>query len=71
MLVASTDSGVCLLEFVDRRMLPTQVQRIRQRLRAVFVPDRSDLTEQALERVGMVDAADRNVAGYSKVPVRV
>jgi ABC-2 type transport system ATP-binding protein len=26
----------------------------------------SDLTQQALERVGMVDAADRRVAGYSK-----
>jgi ABC-2 type transport system ATP-binding protein len=32
-----------------------------------FEHDRArDLTEQAIERVGLLDAADRNVAGYSK-----
>jgi AraC family transcriptional regulator of adaptative response/methylated-DNA-[protein]-cysteine methyltransferase len=46
MLVGATDEAVCLLEFVDRRMLPTQIDRIRRRLGAVFVPDRSELIDR-------------------------
>lgn len=38
MLVGTTDGALCLLEFVDRRALPNQIKRIRERLRAVFVP---------------------------------
>ena len=46
MLVGATDEALVMLEFVDRRMLPTQVQRLRRRLGAVFVPDRNDVTAQ-------------------------
>ena len=39
MVAAVTDRGVCLLEFADRRMLETQVRRLRRRLGgAVFTP---------------------------------
>ncbi|MEM7417425.1 MAG: methylated-DNA--[protein]-cysteine S-methyltransferase [Gemmatimonadota bacterium] len=38
MLVGASDDEICLLEFVDRRMLPNQIKRIRQRMNAVFVP---------------------------------
>jgi len=38
MLAAATREALVLLEFVDRRMLPNQVRRIRERLGAVFVP---------------------------------
>jgi AraC family transcriptional regulator of adaptative response/methylated-DNA-[protein]-cysteine methyltransferase len=31
LLAGATDKGVCLLEFVDRRMLPTQLTRIQRR----------------------------------------
>ena len=37
MVAAATERGVCLLEFADRRMLETQIQRIRQRFRQPFV----------------------------------
>ena len=47
MLVGATDDKLILLEFVDRRMLPTQIKRIRHRLGAVFVPDRNALTTEA------------------------
>jgi AraC family transcriptional regulator, regulatory protein of adaptative response / methylated-DNA-[protein]-cysteine methyltransferase len=43
MLAAATDEALVLLEFVDRRMLPGQVRRIRERLGAVFVPDSNDV----------------------------
>jgi AraC family transcriptional regulator of adaptative response/methylated-DNA-[protein]-cysteine methyltransferase len=45
MLAGATDEALCLLEFADRRMLPTQVKRIRRRLGAVFVPDRNDVID--------------------------
>ncbi len=38
LLTGATDEGVCLLEFTDRRMLETQIQRLRKRLNAEFVP---------------------------------
>jgi AraC family transcriptional regulator of adaptative response/methylated-DNA-[protein]-cysteine methyltransferase len=52
MLAAATETHLVMLEFVDRRMLPTQVRRIRERLGAVFVPDSNDVireTREALE----------------------
>jgi AraC family transcriptional regulator of adaptative response/methylated-DNA-[protein]-cysteine methyltransferase len=38
MLAGATDQGVCLLEFADRRMLETQLNRLRKRLSAELVP---------------------------------
>jgi AraC family transcriptional regulator of adaptative response/methylated-DNA-[protein]-cysteine methyltransferase len=38
MLAGSTESGVCLLEFVDRRMIETQLQRIGKAFAATPVP---------------------------------
>lgn len=46
MIVAATDQHLCLLEFVDRRMLETQIARLRKGLNAAFVPDRNDLIRQ-------------------------
>lgn len=59
MLVGATDTRLCLLEFVDRRMLPTQVQRLRRRLDAVFVPDRNGLIEQTELEIGEYFAGRR------------
>ncbi len=38
MLAGATDKGICLLEFVDRRMLETQIKRLKKYLNAEFVP---------------------------------
>jgi AraC family transcriptional regulator of adaptative response/methylated-DNA-[protein]-cysteine methyltransferase len=38
MLAGATDEGVCLLEFVDRRMLERQLQRLSRLLNAKVVP---------------------------------
>ncbi len=38
MLAGATDDGICLLEFTDRRMLETQIERLRKRLKAAFIP---------------------------------
>lgn len=47
MLLGATDSGVCLLEFTDRRMLETQLQRIARRLNCAFVPGSNAAADQA------------------------
>ena len=41
MLAAATEDGVCLLEFADRRMLETQIARLRKRLDAEVLPGTS------------------------------
>ena len=44
MVAGATDSGLCLLEFAERRMLETQLRRIAKRLDAVLVPGETDVT---------------------------
>lgn len=51
MLAGATDDALCLLKFVDRRALPTQIARIRKGLGAVFVPDRNPIVEQTAREV--------------------
>lgn len=38
MIAGTTDDAVCLLEFVERRMLPEQIRRVQKRLDCLFVP---------------------------------
>lgn len=38
MIAGATDDGLCLLEFGDRRMLETQLDRLRRRLGCTMVP---------------------------------
>ena len=38
MVAGATEEGICLLEFTDRRMLETQISRLKKYLKATFVP---------------------------------
>jgi len=38
MLAGTTADAVCLLEFTDRRMLETQLKRLRKHFKAAFIP---------------------------------
>jgi len=38
MVACSTEKGICLLEFTDRRMLPTEFNDIKRKKKAVFTP---------------------------------
>jgi len=49
MLLATTDDAVCLLEFTDRPMLQTQLERLAKRVDGAFVPGPNDVG-RALER---------------------
>ena len=54
MIAAATERGVCLLEFADRRMLETQIRRLRRLLAgATFTPGSCthlDLLDRELQR---------------------
>ena len=41
MLAGATRTGLCLLEFVDRRMIETQIERLRRLFRTALVPGAS------------------------------
>jgi len=38
MVMGVSDQGLCLLEFAERRMLDTQLKRLREKLGRVFLP---------------------------------
>jgi AraC family transcriptional regulator of adaptative response/methylated-DNA-[protein]-cysteine methyltransferase len=46
MLIGATDDALVLVEFVDRRQLAAQIEKIGRRLGAVFAPDSSPLIER-------------------------
>jgi AraC family transcriptional regulator of adaptative response/methylated-DNA-[protein]-cysteine methyltransferase len=52
MIAGATDEALCLLEFVDRRMLQTQIARLRTRLRATFVPGESEILARTAAQIG-------------------
>jgi O-6-methylguanine DNA methyltransferase len=51
MLAGTTDEGICLLEFTDRPMLPTQLAVIERRLRRPLVAGRHLLIERLQDQL--------------------
>ena len=45
MMAGATDEGICLLEFTDRRMLETQIERLRKYLQSELIPGKSKYFE--------------------------
>jgi AraC family transcriptional regulator, regulatory protein of adaptative response / methylated-DNA-[protein]-cysteine methyltransferase len=51
MLVGATNDAVCLLEFVDRRMLQTQIRRLAGRLDCAFAPGTNPVIDLAVDEL--------------------
>jgi AraC family transcriptional regulator, regulatory protein of adaptative response / methylated-DNA-[protein]-cysteine methyltransferase len=51
LLMGTTETGVALLEFTDRRMLATQLQRLERKLKCVFVPGETAVGRQMAEEL--------------------
>lgn len=51
MLAGTTDHALCLLEFVDRRMLETQLQRLQKMLNCFFVPGSNEITTKTADEL--------------------
>jgi len=52
MIMGVHDGGLCLLEFAERRMLDTQLKRLRQRMGRVFLPGDHPLMKQVKQELG-------------------
>ncbi len=63
MLAGTTDEAVCLLEFTDRRMLPTQLERLEKRLGCAFVPGSTEVSRQLEEE--LADYFDGSLEAFS------
>ena len=51
MIVGVHDTGLCLLEFAERRMLDTQLKRLSQRMGRVFLPGDHPMMEQVQQQL--------------------
>lgn len=60
MVAAATDRTLLLLEFVDRRMLPSQFKRLQRSLGCVFVPGESPVFAQVREELDEYFAGARS-----------
>jgi len=59
MLAGATQEGICLLEFVDRRMLETQIKRVTHRLQATVLPGESIFFDTLKHQLDEYFAAQR------------
>jgi len=66
MLAGATDQAVCLLEFIDRPMLPTQLERIGKRFKETPVPGSNRVIDD-LE--GQLDAYFRGALNQFNLPL--
>lgn len=60
MYAGGTDTGLCLLEFTDRRMLETEFLDLRKRLNANILPGQNEITRQAEEEINEYFEGKRN-----------
>jgi AraC family transcriptional regulator of adaptative response/methylated-DNA-[protein]-cysteine methyltransferase len=61
MVLGATEQAVCLVEFAERRMLATQLDRLRRRLGCVMVPGTTKLLERAAAELdAYFDGASRD-----------
>ena len=51
MLAGATDSGLCLLEFTDRKMLETELKILTDHLNSVFFPGSNTIIEQTADEL--------------------
>jgi len=59
MFVCATHDGVCLLEFVERRMLETEFRDLQRLLNAKIIAGENEYTQQAKIQIGEYFAGER------------
>lgn len=61
MFVCATDEGICMLEFVDRRMLESEFQDLQKRLKTRIVIGQNEHTKQLATELGEYFSGKRKV----------
>ncbi|MEP0272090.1 bifunctional transcriptional activator/DNA repair enzyme AdaA [Ekhidna sp.] len=51
MMIGVTDEGLCLLEFTDRKMLETQIERLKKRMRSEMVTGQHPMIDKVSEQL--------------------
>jgi AraC family transcriptional regulator of adaptative response/methylated-DNA-[protein]-cysteine methyltransferase len=46
MIAGASERGICVLEFADRRMIETQIRRLRHRMKCTFIPGNHRFIDQ-------------------------
>lgn len=59
MLAVANSNGLALLEFIDRRMLETQISRIKKRLGCVILPGKNEVLHQTEVEICQYFAGER------------
>ena len=59
MIAVANESGLCLLEFGDRRMLESEFSDLQKRLGAVLLPGKNEFTEAAIKQLLEYFAGER------------
>ncbi|GAA5218695.1 bifunctional transcriptional activator/DNA repair enzyme AdaA [Corallincola platygyrae] len=59
LLAGACDQGICLLEFIDRWMLATQLKRLTKRMNALFAPGQHPHFDQLKLQLDQYFAGDR------------
>ena len=67
MIMGVSDQGLWLLEFAERRMLDTQLKRLRQRMGRVFLPGDHPLMQQV--KIELAEYFDNNLRKF-KIPIQ-
>lgn len=65
MFVCATERGVCLLEFVDRRMLESEFRDLQRLLAANIIAGENAHTRQAVAEVGSILPASGSAFPHS------
>jgi O-6-methylguanine DNA methyltransferase len=60
MLAGATDDGICLLEFTDRRMLPSELRDLQRRLARPIVAGQHPSLERLSQQLGEYFAGSRS-----------
>ena len=60
MFIAATDKGICLLEFVDRRMLETELKDLQRLLKARIIAGENRHIQQTKSELAAYFSGDRN-----------
>ncbi len=68
MIMGVSDQGLCLLEFAERRMLDTQLKRLRQKMGRVFLPGDHPLMQQVKSELD--DYFDNKLREFT-IPIEV
>ena len=60
MYAGASETGLCFLEFIDRKMIDAQIEQLQKQMKARFVTGKSDLLDQVEQQLNEYFAGERS-----------